>query len=247
MDTTNPEAFLDEPTRQPPPTDRLEQAQPRLLLTIALHPSLRRIGERAELVLRRTGDHAQISRRTPDFRTPDGRLVGPLGDPHISRSPLVLRAGPADGIVVDRSACGSTLEIDEVTEPGPLPLDAAALARGVTLTLAGRVVLLLQRVALADEALPKYGLVGESAAIQAVRRDIAHASGLDASVLIRGESGTGKELVARALHAASPRAAKPYISLNMAALSPQIAIAELFGHARGSFTGAVQAREGYFR
>ena len=67
------------------------------------------------------------------------------------------------------------------------------------------------------------------------------------TVLITGESGTGKELVARALHAASPRAARPCVCVNIAALNPQTAVAELFGHARGSFTGAFLAREGYFR
>jgi len=66
-------------------------------------------------------------------------------------------------------------------------------------------------------------------------------------VLLRGESGTGKELVAQALHAASPRAARPFVAINMAALPPQMAAAELFGHARGSFTGALGSRDGYFR
>jgi DNA-binding NtrC family response regulator len=87
-------------------------------------------------------------------------------------------------------------------------------------------------------------LLGSSAAMQQVFKRIALAAPSEVPVLVTGESGTGKELVARAIHRHSLRASAPLVSVNLAALSPTLVESELFGHARGAFTGADAARRG---
>ncbi len=89
-------------------------------------------------------------------------------------------------------------------------------------------------------------IIGEAPAMQEVFRAIGRLSRSNITVLINGESGTGKELVARALHRHSPRAADPFIALNMAAIPRDLLESELFGHERGAFTGAQNRRIGRF-
>ncbi|WP_009965287.1 sigma-54-dependent transcriptional regulator [Verrucomicrobium spinosum] len=88
---------------------------------------------------------------------------------------------------------------------------------------------------------------GGSEVMQAVSRLIAKVSSTDVTVLIEGESGTGKEIIARAIHEKSRRRARPFIAVNCAALPDSLIEAELFGHVRGAFTGAVGDRQGRFR
>ena len=90
-------------------------------------------------------------------------------------------------------------------------------------------------------------LIGESEPMRTVARLIGEVANSDVTVLIEGESGTGKEIVARAIHAQSPRQGKPFISVNCAALAEQLLEAELFGHVKGAFTGAVANKPGRFQ
>jgi DNA-binding NtrC family response regulator len=90
------------------------------------------------------------------------------------------------------------------------------------------------------------GIIGKSQAIRKVLADVNRIARSDATVLIRGESGTGKELVANAIHDASPRAGGPFLAVNCASLPETLLEAELFGHEKGAFTGAVSRRLGRF-
>jgi DNA-binding NtrC family response regulator len=93
---------------------------------------------------------------------------------------------------------------------------------------------------------PPADMIGQSPAMQELFRLIQRAGPSDKAILIQGESGTGKELVARALHRASTRADKPLVVINCAALPETLLESELFGHEKGSFTGAVAAKPGLF-
>jgi len=89
-------------------------------------------------------------------------------------------------------------------------------------------------------------MIGESVPIRALRQQIAVAAPTNGRILIYGESGTGKELAARAIHHQSPRGAMPFVELNCAAIPEELIESELFGHTKGAFTGATQAKRGKF-
>ncbi len=89
-------------------------------------------------------------------------------------------------------------------------------------------------------------LVGSSRSIQQVRRLMTQVADKDVTVLITGESGTGKEVVARNLHYHSPRRQRPFVPVNCGAIPPELLESELFGHEKGSFTGAISSRAGRF-
>ena len=97
-----------------------------------------------------------------------------------------------------------------------------------------------------EVAQPSPDILGQAASMQEVFRAIGRLTQSHATVLINGESGTGKELVARALHRHSPRATRPFIAINTAAIPKELLESELFGHERGAFTGAQNMRRGRF-
>ena len=90
------------------------------------------------------------------------------------------------------------------------------------------------------------GLIGSSPYMRALRETLTRVAAVDSTVLLQGESGTGKELVARALHALSPRASGQFVPVNCASLSPELMESALFGHAKGAFPGATNAHDGLF-
>ena len=103
-----------------------------------------------------------------------------------------------------------------------------------------------QLKAIIQRTQPAHDMIGRSPAMQEVFRLIERAGPSEKAILIQGESGTGKELVARALHRHSSRADKPMVVINCAALPETLLESELFGHERGSFTGAISAKPGLF-
>jgi DNA-binding NtrC family response regulator len=131
-----------------------------------------------------------------------------------------------------------------LTQPHDARLLAATLDSALSnLRLASEVEKLKRRLG-GDHKLG--GLVGRSAAMHRVFDLIREVCEVDSTVLIRGETGTGKELVARALHFEGPRAHKPFVKVNCAALPETLLESELFGHEKGAFTDAKQARMGKF-
>ena len=99
---------------------------------------------------------------------------------------------------------------------------------------------------LRDQLRVESELVGDSPAVRDVESQIGRVAGTNAACLIRGESGSGKELVARAIHYSSPRKEGPFVCLNCAALTETLLESELFGHEKGSFTGATEKKVGKF-
>jgi two-component system response regulator HydG len=133
---------------------------------------------------------------------------------------------------------------DFITKPVDLEALALALERAVKHRALKEEVTRLRRVV--RETRHFEDILGGSAAMQKVFELLDRVAESEATVLVSGESGTGKEMVARALHARSPRRQKPFVALNCAAMPEALLESELFGHARGAFTDAKEARVGLF-
>ena len=242
-------------------------AEERLLaLTVLLHPDASRVGEVAFLEPR-----TRLSRLEPELAPPRAWVDGaprqrqPLGDRHLSRRPLIVRSDGGGVTLVPPEGAAGDVTVDGEPLAAARALDEAAIERGAVIELGERVALLLHRRRRPDPARADAsraeasrveargvgagghgGLVGESDAMDRVRSEIDRVADLDAAVLLAGETGTGKELVARAIHGASRRARGPFVAVNLAAIPPAMAASQLFGHARGAFTGATGDHDGFF-
>ena len=126
----------------------------------------------------------------------------------------------------------------------PKPFDLSELIASVRAALARCTD--VASVNRSDSSPASHGLIGRAPSMQAVYRTIARLASNDLAVLVLGESGTGKELVARAIHATGLRREGPFVAINMAAIPRDLIEAELFGHEKGAFTGAVARKAGRF-
>lgn len=146
--------------------------------------------------------------------------------------------------VIILTAHGSIPDAVSATQQGVFsfltkPVDRDALYKAIDEALA-------QRAPISDDRW-REAIVTRSPSMLRLLEQAHMVAQSDVSVLINGQSGTGKEVLAQAIHAASPRAAQPFIAINCGALPEQLLESELFGHAKGAFTGAVSAREGLFQ
>ncbi len=186
-------------------------------------------------------DHCALMRamiQTPN--NPPALLVGDVADCDWVELGAALRGQLSDIPVV---AYGSSTVADQlIAAVGPrvrrltFPFKPAVL--GTALRIPAQAAL----AEIGEVAMP----TGTSSAIRDVTRLIRQVAAHDSSVLILGESGTGKELAARAVHEASPRRQRPFVAINCGAIPAELLESELFGHEKGSFTGAIAARKGRF-
>ena len=176
----------------------------------------------------------------------DVKMAGMDGLETLSR----LRERDHNQLVVMISGHATIQNAVEATQRGAYdilekPLDTDRIL--VTLRNAlGRIDLAEENERLRARVDAKYQIVGQSKPIVDLLAQVERVAATPARVLITGENGTGKELVARALHAGSGRARKPFVEVNCAAIPSELIESELFGHMKGSFTGAVQDRAGKF-
>jgi two-component system nitrogen regulation response regulator GlnG len=244
-------AFLEMPASWKGGRERRRRSRtPRPALTVLYHPDPDRVGE--TLVLTElAGGPVAVSRLDPRFSHPSDipgtREARPLADRYVSRSPF--RLSTADGVVrIDPGEGRTPLLVDGAPLAAPRDLSSADLEQGIVLELSNRVILLLHLTTLSSPLPPDpFGLVGASEEMVRLRAAIRSVADLDVPVLLRGETGTGKELVAQAIHRASRRRSGPFLSVNVGAIPPSLAASELFGSARGAFTGAVRDQAGYFQ
>ena len=187
----------------------------------------------------------RLTRQQPDVIISDIRMPGTSGLDLLAeirqmhpRLPVIIMTAHSDLDSAVASYQGGAFEY----LPKPFDVDeAVSLVKRANLHAQEQL-----RQAEPEPQLRSPEIIGEAPAMQEVFRAIGRLSHSNITVLINGESGTGKELVAHALHRHSPRAAAPFIALNMAAIPKDLMESELFGHEKGAFTGAANQRRGRF-
>jgi DNA-binding NtrC family response regulator len=172
-----------------------------------------------------------------DLRLPDGSGLDLLAE--------AKTLSPTSRIVV-MTAYGTLDTVRQALERHAFEYLVKPVDLGEAANLVRQIQASLEPTATAPSSAPPHGFVGASPVMQELYKRIGQAARTDAAVLIEGETGTGKELTARALHAYSRRADGPFAAVNCGALSESLLESELFGHVRGSFTGAVSDKVGRF-
>jgi Nif-specific regulatory protein len=210
-------------------------------------------GEEIARAVASTGDPVVVPQISQDARFPAQQLANRQGRRGEELSFICVP------IVLHRRAVG-TLSVEVLYRPERdyerlvkfLRVVASMISQAVRihrLLEAERQKLVSENAQLRRELLQRYdfsNLVGASGPMRQLYEEMARVAGTNTTVLIRGESGTGKELIAQAIHHHSPRAKKPFIKVNCAALPETLVESELFGHERGAFTGAESRKKGRF-
>ncbi|HSH89347.1 MAG TPA: sigma-54 dependent transcriptional regulator, partial [Ramlibacter sp.] len=198
----------------------------------------RSLGEARRQMALQQPDLLLLDLRLPDGNgmslLDDGQLIGNsevvlmTGHASLETSIQALRYGAADYLIKPVSASQLQSVLSRVMRPSVLRAEVDTLKDDL-------------------ERSGRFGpLVGKSAPMRRVYEQIARVAGTSVTVLVTGESGTGKELVARAVHDLSRRRARPFLAVNCGAISPNLIESEIFGHERGSFTGAERQHQGFF-
>ncbi|MFI5280987.1 MAG: sigma-54 factor interaction domain-containing protein, partial [Gemmatimonadales bacterium] len=159
-----------------------------------------------------------------------------------------LREASLPRALADAAGEAATLGLVEPTDTDPEHIGSLLGLSGILIkpAPAEEVVAAGRRLIDRKKLQVRTGIIGEDPGIQAVLIKIEQMATVSATVLVQGESGTGKELVARALHDLSPRRGKAFIAVNCAAIPDTLLESELFGHEKGSYTGATERRLGMF-
>ncbi len=218
-------------------------SRPLLGLTIAWHPDPARIGE--QFIGSTEAGVIELSRFLPVFRHLNGEAL-PIGHGGVSRDPLRIVRDNNDGISICPPNSRMVVEVNGEEIKEARYLDSEQIQAGVIITLGRAVFICVHWMHCLPKHNPVEGFIGVGSSAIFTRDLIRLASTNDNTVLLLGETGTGKEVAAQAVHNLSKRAGAKMVSVNMAALNESLAAADLFGAAKGAYTGAQTTREGYF-